>query len=125
VPQKSDEVLGAIRSVTSKHILFIINTSADADHVGGNENLSKAGWALPDTSLNPLMKPGEAGLVFQPGASIIAHIEVLNRMSAPGEKAAPFPQGACFTTGKACSFIIRRMRTATETATSCFASQTW
>jgi glyoxylase-like metal-dependent hydrolase (beta-lactamase superfamily II) len=94
VPQKSDEVLGAIRSVTSKHILFIINTSADADHVGGNENLSKAGWALPDTSLNPLMKPGEAGLVFQPGASIIAHIEVLNRMSAPGEKAAPFPQGA-------------------------------
>jgi glyoxylase-like metal-dependent hydrolase (beta-lactamase superfamily II) len=93
VPQKSEEVLAAIRSITSKHILFVINTSADPDHVGGNENLSKAGWALPDTSLNPLMKTGEEGLVMQPGADIIAHINVLNRMSAPAGKETAFPAG--------------------------------
>jgi len=94
VPQKSEEVLAAIRSVTNKHILFIIDTSADEDHVGGNENLSNAGWALPDTSLNPLMKKGEEGMVLQPGASIIAHINVLNRMSAPTGKESAFPSGA-------------------------------
>ena len=52
VAPMSDQVLAAIRSVTDKHIMFIINTSADADHTGGNENLSKAGWALPN-GLNP------------------------------------------------------------------------
>jgi len=94
VAQRSDEVLAAIRSVTDKHILFIINTSADPDHVAGNENLSQAGWALPDTSLNPLMQQGRAGMELQPGASIIAHIHVLNRMSAPTGKESVFPSGA-------------------------------
>jgi cyclase len=94
LPQKSGEVLAAIRSVTDKHILFIIDTSGDEDHAGGNENLSKAGWALPDTSLNPLMKRGEEGLEMQPGSSIIAHIDVLNRMSAPTGKESAFPSGA-------------------------------
>jgi cyclase len=93
VARKSDEVLAAIRSITDKHILFIIDTSADADHTGGNENLSKAGWALPDTSLNPLMQKGLAGLEMQPGASIIAHTNVLSRMSAPTGKESPFPSG--------------------------------
>ena len=47
-------MLAAIRSITDKHILFIINTSADPDHTGGNDVLSQAGWALPDAGLNPL-----------------------------------------------------------------------
>ena len=58
MPQKSDEVLAAIRSLTNKHILFIINTSADTDHTGGNEALSKAGWALPDTEPEPADEAG-------------------------------------------------------------------
>ncbi len=94
LPQRSDEVLAAIRSLTNKHIFFIINTSADKDHTGGNEALSKAGWALPDTSLNPLMKQGEEGLRMQPGASIIAHINVLSKMSAPTGKESAYPSGA-------------------------------
>ena len=135
VPQKSDEVLAAIRSITDKHILFVINTSADPDHVGGNENLSKAGWALPDASLNPLIDKAKKA-VMQPGASIIAHINVLNRMSAPAGKESASPQapgpripmkptiGSC-TTARACSSIIRRMRTPTATATCYFASPMW
>ena len=90
LPQMSEEVLAAIRSVTNKHLLFIINTSADADHTGGNGNLSKTGWALPNTSRNPLSQGGEQYLV-QSGASIIAHINVLNKMSAPTGKEPPFP----------------------------------
>ncbi len=35
-PQMSAEVLAAIRTISSKPILFIADTSADEDHVGGN-----------------------------------------------------------------------------------------
>jgi len=90
LPQMSEEVLAAIRSVTNKHILFIIDTSADENHTGGNANLSKAGLALPNTGRNPLLSEEEKFLV-QPGAPIIAHINVLNRMSAPTGKEPLFP----------------------------------
>ena len=93
VAQASDEVLAAIRSVTDKHILFVIDTSADADHTGGNESLSKAGWALPNSSLNPIESGSKGGLNLPPGASIIAHINVLNRMSEPAGKEPALPQG--------------------------------
>ncbi|MGD0966200.1 MAG: MBL fold metallo-hydrolase [Candidatus Acidiferrales bacterium] len=86
MPQQSDDVLAAIRSVTDKHILFIINTSADQDHTGGNESLSKAGWALPFTARSPLQKQGEDRFLMAPGASIIAHYNVLERMSATSGK---------------------------------------
>ena len=43
LPQMSPQVLAAIRSLSQKPIEFIINTSADADHTGGNHNLSQAG----------------------------------------------------------------------------------
>jgi cyclase len=83
--QMSDQVLAAIRSVTTKQgILFIIDTSADPDHTGGNENLSKAGWLLPNGSQNPIEVKGTGSpLVPQPGASILAHENVLTAMSQP------------------------------------------
>src|SRR5262245_17752506 len=39
-------VLGEIRRLTSGRIRYIINTSDDDDHVGGNEALAKAGESL-------------------------------------------------------------------------------
>jgi cyclase len=89
--QMSDEVLAAIRGLTDKHILFIIDTSADPDHTGGNANFSKAGWALPNSSLNPLDTGSKGGLTLPAGASIIAHINVLNRMSDTSGKTPPIP----------------------------------
>lgn len=97
LPQMSQEVLAAIRSVTDKQgILFIIDTCADPDHTGGNENLSKAGWALPNSSSQPLQKTGGSegglgGLAPIPGASILAHINVLNAMSQPSGNAPKVP----------------------------------
>ena len=42
----SEKVLAAIRSLSDKTIRFIINTHVHADHVGGNEVISKAGRTI-------------------------------------------------------------------------------
>ena len=66
-----------------KPIRYVINTSADLDHVGGNETLAKAGKTF--TGGNVAGDIADAGQ----GAAVIAYENVLTRVSAPtGEKAA-------------------------------------
>jgi glyoxylase-like metal-dependent hydrolase (beta-lactamase superfamily II) len=45
-PAQADAVLAAIKRITPQPIRYVINTSADPDHVGGNEKLSQAGQTL-------------------------------------------------------------------------------
>jgi glyoxylase-like metal-dependent hydrolase (beta-lactamase superfamily II) len=66
------DVLAAVRKVTNEPVRYVINTSADADVVGGNGTLSKARSLL----------------------GVMAHENVLNAMSAPTGQAAPFPTDA-------------------------------
>ena len=42
----ADEVLATIRRLTTLPIRYIINTSMDADHVGGNDKLARAGLSI-------------------------------------------------------------------------------
>src|SRR5262249_32634549 len=42
----SEAVLAAIKRISPKPIRYVIDTGPDADHVGGNEALSKAGEKL-------------------------------------------------------------------------------
>jgi glyoxylase-like metal-dependent hydrolase (beta-lactamase superfamily II) len=93
----SDELLAAIAKLSSKPIRFIINTSVDLEHTGGNEAVSHAGTyvRLIDT-FDPRGSRSDA--------AIIAHVNVLGRMSAPtGTKAlvAPgaWPSDTYFTEG--------------------------
>jgi glyoxylase-like metal-dependent hydrolase (beta-lactamase superfamily II) len=83
----SDQVLRAVEKLSSKPIRHIIVTSADADHTGGNEALSRAGRyvRLIDT-FDPRGSRTEA--------SIIAHENVLARMSAPTGQTPAAPPGA-------------------------------
>jgi hypothetical protein len=62
---------------------YIINTSATAEHMGGNDKIAGTGF-FPRGG-------GFGGAVTSVGqrASIIAHENVLNRVSAPAGKAAP------------------------------------
>src|SRR5690349_8887019 len=85
----SDRVLAAIKKVTPLPTRYIINTSADADHVTGNAKLAKAGTTIFTNALgnanfaNAMTNGG--------GASIMAHNSILQRMSAPTGKTSSFP----------------------------------
>jgi len=71
-----------------KPVRYIINTSAAADHVGGNEKIATSGFFPRGGNFGGAVESvGRA-------ASIVAHENVLNRMSAPAGKTAPAPAAA-------------------------------
>jgi glyoxylase-like metal-dependent hydrolase (beta-lactamase superfamily II) len=83
-------VVAAIKKLTPQPIRYIIDTSADPDHVGGNETVSKAGQTL-------FTAPGAIGITgdFLGGvASILSAQKVLERMSAPTGRTSPYPVAA-------------------------------
>jgi cyclase len=86
--EKAKQVIAEIRKLSNRPIRYVINTSADSDHVGGNDELSAAGQSvIPTGGLNEI---GAAG----GRAPILAEENVQSRMAAPeGEKSA-FPIGA-------------------------------
>ena len=89
--EAADKVLATIRKLTPLPIRYIINTSMNPDHVGGNDKLARAGL-----SILPGAVAAGAGLdddlVSNSGrASVLAHENVLTRMTAAtGPQAPPF-----------------------------------
>jgi glyoxylase-like metal-dependent hydrolase (beta-lactamase superfamily II) len=82
-------VVAAIKRVTQQPIRYIINTSADPDHVSGNAVVAKAGQTL-------LPQIGFVGVGVAPefvrgGASILAAEQVLTRMSGARGQTSKFP----------------------------------
>jgi glyoxylase-like metal-dependent hydrolase (beta-lactamase superfamily II) len=90
--QAAPRVLAAIRRLTPLPVRYIINTSMERDHVGGNDLLTSTGL-----SILPGAVAAGAGLsdtlVSNAGkASVLAHENVQTRMSeATGADAYPFP----------------------------------
>jgi cyclase len=86
VAEMSDGIVAAIRRLTDKPIRYIVDTHAHPDHVGGNAAIAKAGATVGG---------GTIGAAFTPaGASILAHENVLARMSAPTGSQSPMPTEA-------------------------------
>jgi glyoxylase-like metal-dependent hydrolase (beta-lactamase superfamily II) len=85
----ADKVLAEIRKLSSKPIEFVMNTSADADHTGGNGTIAKAGAKLSGADSNKTT--ANAGQVSD-GASIVGYINVLNRMVDSGGKPGGSPK---------------------------------
>jgi glyoxylase-like metal-dependent hydrolase (beta-lactamase superfamily II) len=85
---RAGELATALKKLTEQPIRYVINTNADADHVGGNELVSRAGRSLlnADGALGGLTNGG--------AAAILAAEPVLTRMSAPTGQQAPFATAA-------------------------------
>ncbi len=69
----SAEVMKAIRTVSQKPIAYIINTSYDRDHTGGNGNLAQGGFYMLATVHGSPQQ-----------AAVVSHLKTLDRMSADG-----------------------------------------
>jgi cyclase len=88
----SGQVLAALRKLTPLPIRYVIDTNAEADFVGGNGKLAKAGRTI---FTNVLGNQDVADAMTNGGAAaILAHDSILQRMSAPTGKASPFPNDA-------------------------------
>src|SRR3979490_1103310 len=68
----ADALRNAVKAITTQPIRMIVNTSADADHVGGNDKVGAAGVAINPDSFSD-----------EEHATVLAHENVLVRMSAP------------------------------------------
>jgi cyclase len=97
--ERADDLVAAIGRLTSRPIRYIINTGADADHVGGNATVARAGRTIFNFG-NAL----GAAMTNNGAASILANEKVLLRMSAPTGEVSPFPAAAwpteTFETGR-------------------------
>jgi cyclase len=82
--------LAAVRTVSKEPIRFIINTNADTDHTGGNTAIAKTGNTIADNNFLSDI----SGSSIMPGAKIIAHLNVLERMSAAGARQPAAPSEA-------------------------------
>jgi cyclase len=70
----SADVLAQIGKVTDRRIKVIVNTTADLDHIGGNEKLAKTG--------TPLYAGGFGATADTPQAQIFAHEKAYKQISA-------------------------------------------
>jgi glyoxylase-like metal-dependent hydrolase (beta-lactamase superfamily II) len=78
-----EALLAAVRELSDGPIRWIVNTSADLDHTGGNETISQAGMTVNG---NP--------------AAIVSHENVLARMTAANRPVTEMPLNTFFEAGR-------------------------
>jgi glyoxylase-like metal-dependent hydrolase (beta-lactamase superfamily II) len=87
--QLSDKLLAEVRKLSpDKPLRYIINTSPFVDSVGGNESVRSGGTTI--TGANVTADITDA----RQGAAVLAHENVLLRMSAPSGKVSPYPSNS-------------------------------
>ena len=67
----SDQAIAALKELSPKPLRYIVNTTMDAEHVAGNESIARVGRGFT----------GVVGLGLEPQASVLAHENMLQRMS--------------------------------------------
>jgi cyclase len=90
----SAQVLAAIRRLSDRPVRFIVNTTGDADHIGGNEAIAKSGQTLAGGNTRPATVTGTGG------APIFAHENLLNRLSTGNTAVNALPTDTYFVKQK-------------------------
>ena len=78
VAAMSDKILSAIKTISPLPIRYIVNTSADLDHVGGNERFAKSAGDTLNT-------------FYEQGARVYAQENAYARMTNPKDGSAALP----------------------------------
>ena len=84
----SDKLIAAIKKYSDRPLQYIINTNSFADGTDGNEKVRLAGTTITGANVTNDIRDS------RDGAQILAHDNVLDRMSAPSGKKSPTPTGA-------------------------------
>jgi glyoxylase-like metal-dependent hydrolase (beta-lactamase superfamily II) len=79
----ADRLLQTVRAIAPGPIRLVISTSADADHTGGNDVVARAGVPISTDSFSNERR-----------AAVLAHENVLLRMSGAEAAADALPEGA-------------------------------
>ena len=89
-PAAADKVIGELKKIEIRPLRWIVNTSADMDHTGGNGKIAKTGSAnaAGGGAGGAGGGPGNANAFNGNGAGIIGFEKTLGRMSAPTGKTA-------------------------------------
>src|ERR1700735_3328 len=79
----ADKIVAAIRTISKGPIRYIVDTHVHGDHTGGNEPIRKAGSTITGGNVSADISDSAEG------AQIIAHQNVLNRLSTAPSAAWP------------------------------------
>ena len=74
----SDKILAQIKKLSNQPIRYVVDTHVHGDHIGGNSAIAKAGRTRAGGNV-----VGDLGNAATSQAEIIAHENVLTRLSAP------------------------------------------
>jgi cyclase len=72
----AEKLIAAVRNLTRKPLRFLVNASADPDHVGGNGGIVAAAGGPTGIVAGALGRPANAGILT------IAHQDAVNRMTS-------------------------------------------
>ena len=86
----SAKVIAAMKTISTRPLRYIVNTTERPDHTGGNAAIADIGETIPFRE--PNYTAGPQGALDVGRASIISYYKVLHRMGAPTGKAAPVPE---------------------------------
>ena len=91
IASMSEKVWAAVQSIAPprKPLRYVINTTEHPEHTGGNAVIAARGETVPLRDAG--YTAGPQGSINYKRASVVAHQNVLNRMSAPTGQKAPTP----------------------------------